>query len=187
VTELLRSFGGDTRSSEVDLFLAACAAGDRSAARRAVEEKRVDVQRLSAADCAVLVRAAETGNAAAVELMLDLGFPIDARGEDGGTALHAAAYHGSAEVVRLLVRRGAHLDARDSSWDDTPLGWALVGSGERPSTNSDPDWVDSVQALLDAGASLEGVTLSADAAKPPSDEVAGLLRMHGVPDVAPDA
>jgi ankyrin repeat protein len=187
VTELLRSFGGDTRSSEVDLFLAACAAGDRSAARRAVEEKRVDVQRLSAADCAVLVRAAETGNAAAVELMLDLGFPIDARGEDGGTALHAAAYHGSVEVVRLLVRRGADVDARDSSWDDTPLGWALVGSGERPSTNSDPDWVDSVQALLDAGASLEGVTLSADAAKPPSDEVAGLLRMHGVPDVAPDA
>ena len=43
-----------------------------------------------------MIRAAESGHAAALTMMLDLGFPVDARGGDhGGTALHAAAYAGS--------------------------------------------------------------------------------------------
>src|SRR5690349_16456439 len=79
---------------------------------------------------AVLFRAAELGNAAAVELMLDLGFPIEARGDDGGTALHAAAYNGSVEVARLLLARGANLHERDSSWDDNPLGWVFFFQAE---------------------------------------------------------
>jgi hypothetical protein len=42
-----------------------------------------------------------------------------------------------------------------------------------------------VQALLDAGASLDGLTLSPDDPKPPSEEVAALLRTHGVPGGQP--
>jgi hypothetical protein len=36
--------------------------------------------------------------------------------------------------------------------------------------------------LIDAGASLEGMTIGPDDPKPPSPAVAALLRYHGVPD-----
>ena len=52
----------------------------------------------------------------------------------------------------------------------------MVGSGERPGANRRPDWIATVQALLDAGASTAGITLSSDDPKPPSPEVAALLR-----------
>lgn len=52
--------------------------------------------------------------------MLDLGFDIGARrGDDGGTALHAAAYSGSAGPARLLSDRGADVEASDTTWDST--------------------------------------------------------------------
>jgi hypothetical protein len=103
-----------------------------------------------------------------------------------GTPLHAAAYNGSVETVRLLLDRGTDLHARDASRDDTPLGRAIVGRGERPQHNRHADWVTTVQALLDADAAIDGITLSADDPKPPSPEVADLLRAHGVPDDTPD-
>jgi hypothetical protein len=82
--------------------------------------------------------------------------------------------------VRLLLDRGAAIDARDSTWNDTPLGWAIVGSWERPTTSRDPDWIATVRTLIEAGASTEGITLSPDDPKPPSPEVAQLLRDHGI-------
>jgi hypothetical protein len=49
------------------------------------------VDRLDPADRAALIAAAERGNLASVDLMLELGFPIEARREgiddDGATAL----------------------------------------------------------------------------------------------------
>ena len=125
-----------------------------------------------------MIGAAGTGNTAAIALMLDLGFPVDARGDDGGTALHAAAYSGSASAVRLLLDRGAGVEARDASWDSTPIEWAAVGSGEQPGGNPHPDWIGTVRALLGAGASARDITLSPDDPKPPSPEVAALLRRH---------
>jgi Ankyrin repeats (many copies) len=112
--------------------------------------------------------------------MLDAGFPLDARGKDGATALHAAAYSGSADTVRLLLDRGAGIEARDTSWDSTPLDWAAVGSGYRPRDNPSPDWVATIRTLIEAGASTAGVTLSPDDLKPPSGEVAELLRSYGI-------
>jgi len=130
-----------------------------------------------------IVHAAEAGQTAAVGLMLDLGCPVGARGGGhGSTALHAAAYCGSAGTVRLLIDRGADFEARDTTWDSTPLDWACVGSGERPASNPSPDWVATVRALFEAGASTQGITLSADEPKQPSPEVAELLRACGVPD-----
>ena len=77
---------------------------------------------------------------------------------------------------RLLLDRGADLEARDATWNSPPLDWAAVGSGERPATNPRPDWIATVAALLDAGASTEAITLSPDEPKQPSPEVAALLR-----------
>jgi ankyrin repeat protein len=110
--------------------------------------------------------------------MLDLGFPIESRGADGATALHAAAYSGSADAVRLLLERGADIEARDTTWNSTPVEWAAVGSGEQPTTNPAPDWIATVQTLLEHGASTANITLASDDPKPPSPEVGALLREH---------
>ena len=124
-----------------------------------------------------MIHAAETGNTPAIALMLDLGFGVDARGgDDGATALHAAAYSGSAPAVRLLLDRGADIEARDTNWNSTPIEWAAVGSGEQPADNPHPDWTAAAAALLEAGASVEDITLSPDDPKPPSPEVAAILR-----------
>jgi len=40
------------------------------------------------------------------------------------TPLHQAAAGGHGETVRLLVERGARLDAKDTLWQGTPFGWA---------------------------------------------------------------
>jgi len=181
---LLRQAGARDKATDTDRFLSACLHADRADAQRHVEDDPGILDRLTDTEQgAAIVQAAGAGSTAAVELMLDLGFPIDARGGDwGGAALHAAAYAGSAETVRLLLARGADIEACDTTWDSTPLDWAAVGSGERPRTNPGPNWVATVRTLIEAGASCDGLSLSADDPKPPSPEVAQLLRAHGVGD-----
>jgi hypothetical protein len=85
--------------------------------------------------------------------------------------------------VRLLVDRGADVEAGDTSWRSTPLVWASVGSGLGLGHTPDPDWVAVVQTLIDAGASLDGAWVDE---KPPSPEVAALLRAHGISGVEED-
>jgi GNAT superfamily N-acetyltransferase len=45
-------------------------------------------------------------------------------GEASATPLHLAAQRGDLELARLLLAAGADLEARDSSYQSTPLGWA---------------------------------------------------------------
>ena len=182
VAMLLRQHGAAVTITGADRLLAACQHADRAAAERQLAADPGLPGRLPAAQqAAAMIGAAGTGNTAAIALMLDLGFPVDARGDDGGTALHAAAYSGSASAVRLLLDRGAGVEARDATWDSTPIEWAAIGSGEQPASHSQPDWTGTVHALLDAGASARDITLSPDDPKPPSPEVAALLRRHGEP------
>jgi ankyrin repeat protein len=181
LTALLLLYRARDDTTDADRFLAACLRADSASARRQLDRHPGLAGRLTEAERGVIVHAAETGNTAAVALMLDLGFPAGARGGDhGGTALHAAAYAGSAETVHLLLDRGAAIDARDTTWNDTPLGWAIVGSGEHPTTSPDPDWIATVRTLIEAGASTADITLSPDDPKPPSPVVAQLLRDHGI-------
>ena len=104
-------------------------------------------------------RAAEGGDARAVEVMLDAGLPIDAHNDGhGATALHVAAYSGSVETVTLLLSRGADIEARDATFNGNALDWAVVGSGEQPSRAPDPDWEEVVRILLDGGSSTDGLS-----------------------------
>jgi ankyrin repeat protein len=178
LAELLLRYGAADDSSDTDRLLAALQHADRAAVQEQLARDPGLPGRLSEAQqAAALIRAAETGHTAALALMLELGFPVDAQdGDHGSTALHAAAYAGSADAVRFLLDRGANLEARDPTWDSPPLDWAAVGSGERPATNPRPDWMATVQALLDAGASTAGITLSPDEPKQPSPEIGALLR-----------
>jgi ankyrin repeat protein len=177
-TELAAHLGAQADVTDTAVFAGACRRGDRvSATARAAADPTL-AARLTEGEQAALVHAAEAGDAAAVALMLDLGFPVAARRpDDGATALHAAAYAGSAPVVRLLIERGADLAARDDQWQSTPLDWAAVGSGYRPDSAPRPDWTATVRTLLEAGASAADVSLD-DGPKRPSPEVADLLRAH---------
>lgn len=178
--ELLGGGGDDP----VDCLLEAIVTGNGDAARGLATADPVLVDRLGPAEQAALVAAAEHGNVASVGLMLELGFPIDARREatddDGATALHAASWAGSADTVALLLGHGADLSARDTRWRSQPLEWALVGSGEAPAFAPAPDWVMTVSQLLDAGAPLDEITLNPDAPKQPSAAVLELLRSRGL-------
>ena len=178
VADLLRRHGAVDDSTDTDRFLAALQHADQAAVTEQLAQDPGLPARLSEAQqAAALIRAAETGNLAALTLMLDLGFGVDVHGgENGGTALHAAAYAGSAGAVRLLLDRGADVDARDETWDSHPLVWAAIGSSEQRDLNPHPDWADAVQALLEAGANAADVTLSPDEDHQPSPEVTALLR-----------
>jgi ankyrin repeat protein len=183
VAELLASHGASTALSRADEFLAACRRGDRTAATQILTSDPGLPARLTGTDHQVLADAASHGHTEAVRLMLDLGFPPGTRSEpdDGATVLHLAAAAGSAETVRLLLERGADIEARDTTFDGTPLEWATVGSGLRLGHDPHPDWPATVRTLLDAGASTAGIVLSPDDPKPPSPEVAALLRARGIP------
>jgi ankyrin repeat protein len=181
LVELLGRHGAHDDASDIDRLLYACRRGDRESAERLLAEHPALLAELSDVDAAAIVAAAEAGDARAVRLMLDVGFPVNARGGDRGeTALHTAAYAGSAETVRVLLEDGADLEARDTTWNGPPLDWALVGSGETPATAPAPDWLQTVALLLDAGASTAEITLSPEDPKPPSAEVAQLLRDRGI-------
>ena len=182
-TDLIELLGGDGTAGGVTgtaRLAGACMAGDRATAIGMTAADPGLISRLEQGELASLVHAAETGNGPAVSLMLDLGFPIGVRREDGATALHAAAYTGSTEVVRLLLDRGADPEALDGQWESPALEWALVGSGERPKTSPHSDWVATVRVLIEAGASTQDISLAPDEPKPPSAEVAELLRSYGV-------
>jgi ankyrin repeat protein len=183
LTALLRRHGARDEATSTERFLSACLRADRAEAHRLLAGDPGQPARLTEAERGAIETAAARGDAEAVRLMLDLGFPAGNRvGDDGATALHSAAYSGSPGTVRVLLDRGADIEARDTTWDSTPLVWAMVGSGERPRRNPRPDWAATVRVLLAAGASTTGIELSPDDAKAPSPEVAGILRAAGVPD-----
>ena len=133
-------------------------------------------------DRAAVVEAAGSASVAGVGLMLDLGLSPHARNGFGEQPLHTAAYVGNAEMVRLLIDAGADVDGRDTRFDATPLAFATVGSGELAGQTG--NWIQVVRALVDAGASRDGVWISG---KPPSEEVIDLLLGYGItPDDEPE-
>ena len=175
---LLVRHGAPDDSTDVDRFIGACRRADRAVAEQLLAEHPDLPDRLTDDDRAAVAEAAGSAPAAAVALMLDLGFSPDDRNGFGEQPLHTAAYYGNAEVVRLLIDAGADLDARDARFDGTPLAYATVGSGER--AGQPGNWIETVRLLIRAGASRDDAWISG---KPPSEEVIALLRSYGI---APD-
>jgi ankyrin repeat protein len=170
----LRALGATEDGTDIDQFLGACLNGDRPAAERLLAGHAGLAGRMTDRDRAVICDAAGSRPAETLALMLDLGFSPHAR-QFGEQPLHTAAYCGNAAGVRLLLRAGAQVDARDAQFDATPLAFATVGSGEQ--AGQPGDWTGTVSLLIDAGASLADVWV---ASKPPSDEVAQVLLRYGV-------
>src|ERR1700686_4405226 len=96
--------------------------------------------------------------------MSAIGFDPRTPGHDSGTALHCAAWEGSAETVAVLLSRpdGPSLVAiRDAHYNATPLGWCCHGSRFG---NTSHDHAGVARLLLDAGARPGPETREASAA-----------------------
>src|SRR5262245_1221948 len=62
-----------------------------------------------------LLRQSQAGNAVRVGELLKQGARADAKSDGGRTALHWAAHAGHREVMRLLIERGADVNAKDTT------------------------------------------------------------------------
>jgi ankyrin repeat protein len=154
---------------ELKLSLA-CELGDE-AAFRAFQSKHPDATKtLSETDQQKLPNAAQSNNTAAVRLMLGAGWPVDTPGEMGATALHWAGFNGNAEMTREILRFHPALELKSREYAGTALAWAVYGSGNgwRRETG---DYVGTIRALLDAGATLPPHTEELE----PSDAVLEVL------------
>jgi Ankyrin repeats (3 copies) len=73
-----------------------------------------------------MLRAVRAGDLAAVKALLDQGVPVDVKFRYDRTPLSFAADRGHLEMVKLLLERGADVNARDSFYKMTPLSAAAM-------------------------------------------------------------
>lgn len=110
------------RGAPVNTIVAAAGLGRTEDAERLLASADAQSKHIA------LALAAQHGHTAIVRLLLDAGEDPDRYNPDGyhahSTPLHQATAADHADVVRLLVERGARLDIRDTVYDGTPLDWA---------------------------------------------------------------
>ena len=147
--DLLERAGAAHALSKEDLFVAACARGDEEAARRLQAERPDLPASLSVHYQALLALAAFNNRDAAVKTMVQLGWPIAARGADiGGSALNCAVFQGNAALTRFLLEHGASWRERHN-YDSDVLGTLCWASCNRPAENG--DWLGCAKALVEHG------------------------------------
>ena len=98
-----------------------------------------------------IVDAADRNDARAVRLLLLAGWPVNAPGNHGATALHFGAWHGNTDIVRDMLAHGSSTEIHDRDFNMTPLGWALHGS-LHGSNRDRGNYGATVDALMKAGA-----------------------------------
>ena len=149
VAALLRNAGAGQTLSVEDEFVAACARDDRSQAQRLLASHPDIFQRLSEPQLRQLPNLTESGNHNAVRLMVELGWPIAARGGDwNATALNHAVYQGNPELTRFLLEHGASWQERHGHDGDVrgTLWWACMHRNA-----SEGDWAGCARALVEHG------------------------------------
>jgi len=163
VLEALERRGVSVSLSGVERLLAACARNDGEAIRSIAKDEPAIVAEAVAEGGRFLAEFAGNGNTDGVRNLLDLGVNVAAVSAEGdgyfeiakhSTALHSAAWRAHPATVRLLLERGAPVDAKDGA-GRTPLLLAVRAC-------VDSYWVyrrspDTVAALLEAGASASGI------------------------------
>jgi ankyrin repeat protein len=174
----LAELGAATEATPFEHLVEACGRGDLDTARRLIARDPQGFENLSRMVRRAYVKLAERGKTATIAAMIDLGVPVNARGEHGQSALHWAAWHGWRETAAMLLSRGAEVEAVEDEFGATPLGWAIHGCDNWP--NPEGDYPGVVRLLLEAGAkvTVQGIWMPDDVA------VADVLRAAGVKDQA---
>lgn len=138
---LLAARGADTRLSALDAFIAG-------------EDTKVPLESLnSPSNARLLIEMVEAGNVGAVTRLLDAGVPMDVTGGMGETPLHWACWKGNADLIKVLIDRGAPLETREASYNATPAGWLHHGAG---AAESGGDYARGARLLIHAGSSMDG-------------------------------
>ncbi|AOJ35587.1 ankyrin repeat domain-containing protein [Burkholderia metallica] len=154
VAALLRAAGAEEPLDAADAFVAACARADADDARR-IQARHPELPgALPDERLRLLPDAAAWGAADAVKVMVELGWPIAARGGDwDASALNHAVFRGDADLLTFLLAHGA-------SWREThgfgsdalgTLAWASVNEPEHVGP---ADWEACARVLLAHGVPL---------------------------------
>ena len=86
-----------------------------------------------------LLKATNRGDLEEVEKLLDSGVPVNFKNKDDETALHFAAQEGFLDIVGLLIKKGANINALDYAketplfrsvcWNNYKMTWFLLRNG----------------------------------------------------------
>jgi ankyrin repeat protein len=151
VAQLLRAAGAGEALTPDEAFVAACARADAIEARR-IQAGRPDLPASLPADrLRLMPDTVAWGNADAVKVMIECGWPIDARGGDwDATALNHAVFRGDPELTEFLLAHGASWREGHGYGSDVlgALSWA---STNEPAAIEVPDWVGCARALVAHG------------------------------------
>jgi len=125
MAELLARYGATRMPPALDdeeQFVDACFRLDREEARRQAAAHPEYLRSTKA-----IFAAARRDRADVVEMLLDLGVPLEIRTASNQRTLHEAAAHNALRVAQLLVERGAEIDPVETQYGATPIGWAAHG------------------------------------------------------------
>jgi ankyrin repeat protein len=106
-------------------------------ARRELRQMNVEYSENS------FIKSAKEGDILAIRLFLNAGMNPNAKDGEGKTALIAASEAGRDQVVKLLLAKGADIEAKDNERDATALLWA-----------SAKEKTKTMRILLDKGANI---------------------------------
>jgi ankyrin repeat protein len=124
----------------------ACEVGDEELCRRLLAAHPGLAGTLAPDQLRKIADAAQENNINAVRLMLEAGWPVDARGQHRATPLHWAGFNGNAEMTRLLLAHHAPVDVKGDEFNATPLGWATHGAEQGPHRKTG-DFAAVIEAL----------------------------------------
>ncbi|WP_175996073.1 ankyrin repeat domain-containing protein [Burkholderia stabilis] len=151
VAALLRAAGAEETLGAEDAFVAACARADADDARR-IQARHPELPGALPEDrLRLLPDAAAWGSADAVKVMVELGWPIAARGGDwDASALNQAVFRGDAKLLAFLLAHGASWREMHGYGSDAlgTLSWASVNE---PADLGEPDWEACARVLLAHG------------------------------------
>ena len=147
-----------------DRLIAACARDDAAQVREIAAREPKVVEAVLANGSTLLAEFTGTWNTAGVRHLLDLGVPVAALYAGDGyfdiapnsTALHVAAWKLRADLVQLLIERGAPVNASDGK-GRTPLMLAVKGCVDSYWTERRTP--EPARLLLAAGASRDGIAV----------------------------
>ncbi len=151
-------------------LLAHCTEANAEAAQRIAAAHPDMMAQMKDGDRRQLIHAAWTNKVDSVKLMAALGFDLHVTDDDQMTPLHAAAFHGFADVIRPLLEAD---DEPPLTWlnhyDGTPLTTCLYGRSH--SWRDDGDFPASIALLVEAGSEVRAEWLPTG-----DDEIDDIMR-----------
>ncbi|QQS42855.1 MAG: ankyrin repeat domain-containing protein [Acidobacteriota bacterium] len=155
ISDFLEQNGADTTLNPADQFAVAVIAGDLEEAARILGEHPGVVKTGNPEEDRLFADVSGRPDPERVRFLIEAGADLSARGLDGGTPLHQAAWFGEPDNARLLIDAGAPLDVFDDDHQSSPLHWAVHGSRFSGGAEERQDrYVRLVEMLLEAGSSL---------------------------------